>query len=197
MRVTSKQLTYEVIFSRPISLARPLKLNQAGGYYHVFARGIERRVIFPGEVDREDFLERLGEIPGRFAVGVHAFVLMDNHYHLLLRPENLNLSQAVQWLNVGFSIWFNKKHRRVGPLFQGRFKSVLIGEEEQLPEINAHTSRGQSPTLDERVHSFRSSSWHENSDRSKLRPVNVRCQKDKDWKTKRAICDRKKSRIED
>jgi REP element-mobilizing transposase RayT len=86
-------------------------------------------------VDREDFLERLGEIPGRFAVGVHAFVLMDNHYHLLLRPENLNLSQAVQWLNVGFSIWFNKKHRRVGPLFQGRFKSVLIGEEEQLPEI--------------------------------------------------------------
>lgn len=119
-------------------MARPLRLDVAGGYYHVFSRGIERRVIFPGDVDREDFLGRLKELPTRFGLEIHAYVLMDNHYHLLLRPKNLNLSQAIQWLNVGYSIWFNKKHGRVGPLFQGRFKSILVGDEVQLTEITRY-----------------------------------------------------------
>jgi len=58
-----------------------------------------------------------------FRVRLHAFVLMDNHYHLLIELSEANLSRAVQWLNVSYSVWFNRKHRRAGHLFQGRFKS--------------------------------------------------------------------------
>jgi len=62
----------------------------------------------------------------QFRVRLHAFVLMDNHYHLILELGEANLSRAVQWLNVSYSIWFNRRHRRSGHLFQGRFKSVLV-----------------------------------------------------------------------
>jgi hypothetical protein len=65
-----------------------------------------------------------------FQVRLHAFVLMDNHYHLLIELSEANLSRAVQWLNVSYSVWFNRKHRRAGHLFQGRFKSVLVSPEE-------------------------------------------------------------------
>jgi REP element-mobilizing transposase RayT len=119
-------------------MARPLRIDQAGAIYHVLSRGIERSEIFSGKASREDFLKRLAELPSRFAVVVHGYVLMDNHYHLLLRPQGLNLSQAVQWLNVGYSVWYNLKHQRVGPLLQGRFKSALIGEEAQLSEITRY-----------------------------------------------------------
>src|SRR5258705_13674953 len=65
-----------------------------------------------------------------FRVRLHAFVLMDNHYHLLLELGEANLSRAVQWLNVSYTVWFNRKPRRAGHLFQGRFKSVLVNPEE-------------------------------------------------------------------
>ena len=66
----------------------------------------------------------------RFGVRLLAYVLMDNHYHLMLELVETNLSRAVQWLNVSYSIWFNLRHRRSGHLFQGRFKSVLVSPEE-------------------------------------------------------------------
>jgi putative transposase len=66
----------------------------------------------------------------RFGVRVHCFVLMDNHYHLLLELTEANLSRAVQWLNVSYSVWFNRRHGRSGHLFQGRFKSVLVSRDE-------------------------------------------------------------------
>jgi len=119
-------------------MARSLRIEQCGGYFHVFTRGIERRVIFPDEESRKDFLERLAELPSRFGVSVHGYVLMENHFHLLLRPQGLNLSRAVHWLNAGYCIWFNRKHKRCGPLFQGRFKSVLIGDRGQLHEISRY-----------------------------------------------------------
>src|SRR5512139_3927859 len=62
----------------------------------------------------------------RHAVEVHSYVLMPNHYHLLLRTPQANLSAAIQWLNVAYSIWWNRRHREVGHLFQGRFKAVVI-----------------------------------------------------------------------
>ena len=111
-------------------MARPLRIEQAGGWYHITTRGNERRAIFRCDRDREHFLELLGAMTRRFAVHLHAYVLMDNHYHLLLELEELNLSRAVQWLNVSYSIWFNRRHRRSGHLFQGRFKSVILSLEE-------------------------------------------------------------------
>src|SRR5437879_2495785 len=64
-----------------------------------------------------------------FGLRVHAFVLMSNHYHLLLEITAVNLSRSMQWLNTSYSVWFNRRHRRSGHLFQGRFKSVVVEPE--------------------------------------------------------------------
>lgn len=107
-------------------MARPLRIVCPGAWYHVTARGNERRDIFRDDKDRFRFLGTLAEMVDRFGVRLHAYVLMSNHYHLLLDICNPNLSQAVQWLNVSYSVWFNRRHNRSGHLFQGRFKSVVV-----------------------------------------------------------------------
>jgi putative transposase len=107
-------------------VARPLRIDLENGWYHVINRGLERRRIFQAAADFDRFIRVLGELPARFGVRVHAYALMPNHYHLLIQTPNANLSQAIQWLNVSYSIWFNRKRHRVGPLFQGRFKAVLV-----------------------------------------------------------------------
>jgi REP element-mobilizing transposase RayT len=111
-------------------MARPLRIEKAGGWYHVTARGNERKAIFRDDCDRRHFLELIAEMVLRFRVRLHGFVLMDNHYHLLLQMREANLSRAAQWLNVSYSIWFNRRHGRSGHLFQGRFKSVAVSPEE-------------------------------------------------------------------
>ena len=107
-------------------MARPLRVNRPEVWYHITARGTERRAIFLGDRDRRHLLELLAACPERFALRLHAYVLMNNHYHLLVETPLANLSQAMQWLNVSYSVWFNRRHERVGPLFQGRFKAVLV-----------------------------------------------------------------------
>ena len=109
-------------------MARPLRIEFPNARHHVMARGNERRAIFLDDRDRRHFVEVLAELPGRFGVLVHAWVLMSNHYHLLLETPEANLGRACQWLNVSYSVWFNRRHRRTGHLFQGRFKSVLVDE---------------------------------------------------------------------
>jgi putative transposase len=107
-------------------MARPLRIERAGGWYHITARGNERRAIYRDNRDRQHFCELLAELVGQFNLALHAFVLMDNHYHLLLELREANLSRAVQWLNTSYSLWFNRRHGRCGHLFQGRFKSVIV-----------------------------------------------------------------------
>jgi REP element-mobilizing transposase RayT len=107
-----------------------LRIERRGGWYHVTARGNERRPIYRDPRDRLHFLEILSEMVARFRVRAHAYVLMDNHYHLLLELTDANLSRAVQWLNVSYSVWFNRRHTRSGHLFQGRFQSVAVDPEE-------------------------------------------------------------------
>jgi REP element-mobilizing transposase RayT len=92
----------------------------------VTARGIERRAIFEDRREHEHFLELLGAMTERYGVEVHAYALMGNHYHLLIRTPAANASRAVQWLNVSYSVWFNKRRKRAGHVFQGRFGSVLV-----------------------------------------------------------------------
>lgn len=106
-------------------MARALRILVPGVWYHVVSRGVERRAIYRDERDRAHFVELLGELGERFGVRVFAFVLMDNHYHLLLGLRRENLSEGMRWLNLSYSMWFNRRHGRAGYLFQGRFKSVL------------------------------------------------------------------------
>ena len=101
-------------------------MNSPDGWYHVMHRGIERRRIFLDDRDRAHFLELLAEMPPRFRFVIHAFVLMGNHYHAIVQTPDANLSQGMHWLHLSYSAWFNARHDRVGPLFQGRFKSVPV-----------------------------------------------------------------------
>ena len=107
-------------------MARPLRIERPGGRYHVTARGNERKNIFRDDTDRYHFLELLSELGERFGMRVHAYVLMDNHFHLLVETLEANLSRGMQWLGVSYSVWFNRRHRRAGHLFQGRFKSLIV-----------------------------------------------------------------------
>src|SRR6185436_13179800 len=95
-------------------------------WYHVIARGTDRRVIFETIRDHRHWLELVPELTERFGLQVFAFIMMPNHYHLVVNAPQLNLSRAMQWFQTSYSMWFNRKHDRVGPLFQGRFKAVII-----------------------------------------------------------------------
>jgi REP-associated tyrosine transposase len=119
-------------------MARALRIERAGGWYHLTARGNERREIFYQDSDRRHFLELLQGLVEVFRVRLHAYVLMANHYHLLLEIRTTNLSQALQWLNVSYSVWFNRRHGRSGHLFQGRFKSVLVERESWGLELSRY-----------------------------------------------------------
>ncbi|MBI4659898.1 MAG: transposase [Verrucomicrobia bacterium] len=119
-------------------MARPLRNEQAGGWYHVTARGNERKAIYRNDRDRQHFCDRLAEMTDRFRIRLHAFVLMKNHYHLLLELREANLSRALQWLNVSYSVWFNRRHRRSGHLLQGRFKSVVVSRDEWALDLSRY-----------------------------------------------------------
>ena len=118
-------------------MARPVRIELAGGWYHLTARGNERKVIWRDDRDRRRFVELLQQWGKRFAVRVHAYVLMDNHYHLLVQTPKPNLSQAMQWLAVSYTVWFNRRHQRAGHLFQGRFKAILL-EPQSAMEISRY-----------------------------------------------------------
>lgn len=119
-------------------MARPLRIECVDGRYLVSARGNERRAIFRDDRDRLHFLEIVGELPERFGTRVHGYILMDNHFHLLLETPEANLSRTGQWLNVSYSVWFNRRHARSGHLFQGRFGSVLIGGDADWLEVTRY-----------------------------------------------------------
>lgn len=113
-------------------MARPLRLEAPGHFFHVLARGNAKHPIFLDDRDRERFLETLGEAVSRFEVSCHAYCLMANHYHLLLQPMQETLSRAVRHLNGVYSQRFNRRHERVGHVFAGRFKSLLVDRDHYL-----------------------------------------------------------------
>lgn len=119
-------------------MARPLRLEYPGAFYHVLNRGNNLEHIFRNERDREKFLILIGKMKDRFSLGIHTYCLMDNHYHLLIETKEPNLSQAIQWLNVSYAIYFNRRYRRPGHLFQGRFRAILIEADEYLRPLSRY-----------------------------------------------------------
>ncbi len=116
-------------------MARPLRLDHPGAIWHITARGIERRSIFADDEDRARFIELLGSAVEVHLWNLHAWVLMGNHYHLLLDTPEANLSQGMRQLGGIYSQRFNHRHDRVGPLFQGRYKAILVERESHLLEL--------------------------------------------------------------
>ena len=107
-------------------MARQLRHHYAGGWYHITSRGMGRMAIFIDDRDREHFVELLSEMVERYGVVLHAYVLMDNHYHLLIETPTANASRALQWLNLSHSMWFKTRHGHAGSVFQARFKSIPV-----------------------------------------------------------------------
>lgn len=116
-------------------MSRPLRIEFAGALYHVTSRGDGREDIYLDDGDRELFLEVLADVVERFNWTVHAYCLMGNHYHLLLETPDGNLSKGMRQLNGVYTQRFNAKHRRVGHVFQGRYKAIVVQKEAYLLEL--------------------------------------------------------------
>ncbi|HUP65413.1 MAG TPA: transposase, partial [Thermoanaerobaculia bacterium] len=119
-------------------MSRQLRIDFPGAIHHITSRGNERRVIYRDDRDRRRFLEILEEVVTLRRWILHAWVLMSNHYHLLIETPEIGLSRGMKRLNETYAMWFNTRHHRVGHLFQGRFKSILVERESHLLELTRY-----------------------------------------------------------
>jgi len=119
-------------------MARPLRIEFEGAVYHVTARGNERRKIFFSKRDYEKFKEYLAEAKEKYQLIVHCYVLMTNHYHLLIETPEKNLSKIMHYINSSYTTYTNVKRKRSGHLFQGRFKSIVVDKDSYLLELSRY-----------------------------------------------------------
>ena len=110
-------------------MARPLRIQYPGAFYHITARGNERRAIFSSDRDRKKLLSLFSEAALRYRLSIHTYCLMENHYHLLLETAGANLSQAMHFINGGYTSYYNRTHHRSGHLFQGRYRAILVDKD--------------------------------------------------------------------
>lgn len=122
-------------------MARPLRIEYPGAWYHVLNRGRRRENIFFSDNDYKLFLKVLGECTKLFNIEIHAYSLIPNHYHLLIRTPNGNLSRGMRHLNGVYTQKINRKYNNEGSLFRGRFKSILIEKESYLRELIRYIHR--------------------------------------------------------
>ena len=116
-------------------MARPSRFEFNGGLYHVTSRGDCREDIYSSNKDRLDFLHLLSESVARYNWKIHAYCLMDNHYHLLVETPDANLSRGMRHLNSVYTQKSNKNNHRVGHVFQGRFKAIIVDRDDYLLEL--------------------------------------------------------------
>ena len=115
-------------------MARPLRIEYDGAVYHVTSRGNERKNIFKDDEDRSLFLDTIKKVNEKHNWLCHAYCLMNNHYHLVIETPDGNLSKGMRQLNGVYTQAFNKRHDRVGHIFQGRYKAILVSKESHLLE---------------------------------------------------------------
>ena len=116
-------------------MPRLARLDAPGVLHHVMGRGIEKRKIFRGDGDRNDFIDRLSALVQEGAMEIYAWVLMPNHFHMLCKTKNLPLASSMRRILTGYVVNFNKRHRRYGHLFQNRYKSIVCQEDIYLKEL--------------------------------------------------------------
>jgi putative transposase len=116
-------------------MPRQPRLDIPNVLHHVIVRGIERRDIFADDADKERFLARLSALLTKNSTKCYAWAFLTNHFHLLLMPTTVSLSETMRRLLTGYAVYFNRKYRRSGHLFQNRYKSILCEEEPYLLEL--------------------------------------------------------------
>lgn len=119
-------------------MARALRIEYPGAFYHVTSRGNERKDIFRSGRDREQFLACLESATVRYGAIIHAYCLMSNHYHLLIETPHGNLSEIMKHVNGAYTTYFNLKRRRSGHLFQGRYKAILVDKDAYAMELSRY-----------------------------------------------------------
>lgn len=119
-------------------MARPLRIEAAGMWYHVMSRGVLRKEIFTTDEDYYKFLNLLVDNCERYNVEIHSYVLMPNHFHFFLKTNEANLSRFMHSQLTTYTVWFNHKNERVGHLFQGRYKSIIVETNSYGTEITRY-----------------------------------------------------------
>ncbi|MBI3099912.1 MAG: transposase [Planctomycetes bacterium] len=119
-------------------MSRAVRVEHAGAWYHVMARGVARMPTFLDDEDRRAFLRKLGRLMDRGALEIHSFCLMPNHYHLLVRTPRGELARWMRHVNGEYVRGFNYRHRRVGHLWQGRYKAILVEDGRYLKECSRY-----------------------------------------------------------
>ncbi len=146
-------------------MPRKGRIEFAGAFYHLLDRGDRREDIVRDETDRARFVATLGEVCLRTGWRVHAFVLMSNHYHLLVETPEANLVNGMRWFQTTWTVRFNRRHRVCGHLFQGRYKAVIVDSAERTyfaalsDYIHLNPVRAGMVGLDQRLFDYRWSSY--------------------------------------
>jgi putative transposase len=119
-------------------MARPLRIQYSGAVYHVTSRGNERRKIFKDDQDRKAFIEILGQSLKIYHVVLYSYILMNNHFHLLIETPLGNLGEFMRHFTITYTSYFNRRHKRVGHLYQGRYKSILVDKDAYLSVLSRY-----------------------------------------------------------
>jgi REP element-mobilizing transposase RayT len=119
-------------------MARPLRIHYPGAVYHITCRGNARQDIYKDNKDRKAFLEILTESQKIYSIKIYSYVLMNNHYHLLIETPKGNISYYMRHLNMRYTSHYNRRHKKIGHLFQGRFKGILVDKDTYLTMLSRY-----------------------------------------------------------
>ncbi|GAN34720.1 MAG: hypothetical protein DYG83_16565 [Candidatus Brocadia sp. AMX2] len=147
-------------------MARPLRIQYEGALYHVTCRGNERKAIFRDDHDRNVFLELLSDGVKTYNINLYCYVLMDNHFHLLLETPLGNLGEFMRWFNITYTSHYNRRYKRSGHLYQGRYKSILVEKASYLHVLSRYihlnpvrTRQKEKASLSEKKRYLRNYPW--------------------------------------
>ena len=147
-------------------MARPLRIQFENAYYHVTCRGNARQEIFSKDADYSRFLDLLERSSGIYQVDVLAFLLMTNHFHLLVKTPLANLQEFMRHFNISYTSYYNRSHQKTGHLYQGRYKSFLIDADHYLQEVSRYIhlnpvrAKGKANlNEDEKIRYFKQYGW--------------------------------------
>jgi len=140
-------------------MARALRIQFPGAHYHITCRGIERRRIYMDNNDRHKFLTMLADASETYQVVLYTYIMMNNHFHLLIQTRKANCSEFMRHFNIRYTGWFNWRHERSGNLYQGRYHAYLVDADNYLLEVSRYVHLNPVRVKQTKSAAFREQ-WH-------------------------------------